>query len=115
MTQNTPTSYTVANDEVVTITVVATKVGEFAVASLDGGTLNPIGTAPLKYRFTATKATGANHFVVIFCHFPDSAPNDAKYEISVAGSNGGGIFAADTVFRSDPPSTWNTTLTFAIA
>ena len=115
MIQNTPTSYTVDNDEVVTITVVATKVGEFAVASLDGGTLNPIGTAPLKYRFTATKSAGANHFVVIFFHFPDSAPNDANYAISTQGSNGGGVFAVDTVSKSDPPSTWNTSIEFSVA
>ncbi len=115
MIQNTPTSYTVENDEVVTIRVVASKVGEFAVAALDGGTLDPIGTAPLKYRFTATKSTGANHFAVIFFHFPNSAPNDAKYEVAVTGSNGGGVFSADTIRKSDPPSTWNTTLTFAIA
>ena len=115
MIQNTPTSYTVDNDEVVTITVVATKVGEFAVASLDGGTLNPIGTAPLKYRFTATKSTGANHFVVIFFHFPDSAPSDANYEISVEGANGGGAFRAASVLKSNPPSTWNKTITLSVA
>jgi hypothetical protein len=115
MTQNTPTHYTVANDEVVTITVEATKVGEFAVASLDGGTLNPIGTAPLKYRFTATRSTGKNHFVVIFCHFPASTPNDANYAIATQGSNGGGIFAADKISKSNPPSTWNTSIEFSVA
>ena len=115
MIQNTPTSYTVDNDEVITITVVATKVGEFAVVSLDGGKLDPIGTAPLKYRFTATKSTGANHFVFVLCHFPDSAPDDANYAISTQGSNGGGVFQADKISKSDPPSTWNTNLEFSVA
>lgn len=115
MIQNTPTTYTVQHDEVVTLKVVATKVGEFAVASLDGGTLDPIASAPLRYRFSVTKPSGQNHFVVFFFHFPDSAPTDANYQISAEGSEGGGEFKGDNIEHSDPPSTWNTTVEFTVA
>lgn len=115
MVQNTPTTYTVQHDEIVTIKVVATRVGEFVVASLDGGTLEPIGSAPLRYRFSATKPLGQNHFTVLFFHFPDSAPDDANYQIFVQGSQGGGQFTVGTIVKSDPPDTWNTTIEFSVA
>lgn len=86
-------NYSVDDQEHVTIEVVATKVGEFAKASLDGNTLNETGHSPQKFEFDVDKSTGVSHFVVVRVAFDDTAPDDAKYQIFVQGSNGGGKFS----------------------
>jgi len=104
MTQVMIGSYTVDNNEHVTIEVVATKVAEFGVASLDGNSLNPTGHNPLKFEFDVSKSSGETHFVVIRVTFDDQAPDDAQYQLFVQGSNGGGKFSDFTIPKASSPS-----------
>jgi len=114
MKQDSIGGYTVQSQEAVTIEVQATKVGEFAVASLDGKTLDPIGNPPpLRYHFAADKPSGQDHFVVLFFHFPDSAPADAFYQVFCEGSAGGGKFSDFNIAKSDP--VWNCSIQFRVA
>jgi|ERR1700720_2435204 hypothetical protein len=97
MTRTMIGNYTVDDHEHVTIEVVATKVGEFAKAALDGNDLNSTGNAPLKFEFDVDKSSGVSHFVVVVVAFDDTAPDDAKYQLFVQGSNGGGKFSDFTI------------------
>lgn len=91
-------NYSVDDQEHVTIEVVATKVGEFAKAALDDSiTLNPTGNNPLKFEFDVDKSSGVSHFVVVRVAFDDTAPDDAKYQLFVQGSKGGGKFSDFTI------------------
>jgi hypothetical protein len=105
-------SYTVDQQEHVTIEVVATKVAEFAKASLDGADLNPTGHAPLKFEFDVTKSSGQTHFVVIRVVFDAQAPDDAQYQLFVQGSNGDERFSDFTILKS--MSSLSKTLNFAV-
>jgi hypothetical protein len=90
-------NYSVDDHEHVAIEVVATKVGEFAKASLDGNTLNETGHSPQKFEFDVDKSSGVSHFVVVIAVFDDTAPDGAKYQIFVQGANGGGKFSDFTI------------------
>jgi hypothetical protein len=111
MTQLMVGIYNVSNPEHVTIEVVATKVGEFVVAALDGNPLNPTGHNPLKFEFDVTKAPGETHLVVMRFTFDDTTPADAQYQLFVQGSNGGGRFSDFTVLKGSSPSR---TLSFTV-
>jgi hypothetical protein len=83
--------YEVAPGEVITIMVTPTGVGVFVAASLDGHTLAPLpGTAATTptYTFTANRPIGRTHFVMMEFSFP-GAPNTAKYDVVITGSEGG--------------------------
>jgi hypothetical protein len=107
-------SYTVDPTETVTIEVVATKVGDFVTAALDGGPLNPVGDPPpMRFQFPVTKSAGQTHFVVLRFVFDATAPDDAKYQVFVEGSKGGGRFMDFTIPKQDP--TLSRTLDFLVA
>lgn len=104
MTQVMIGSYKVNNPEHVTIEVVATKVGEFVVAALDGSALNPTAHNPLKFEFDVSKSPRETHFVVMHFTFDSGVPDDAQYQLFVQGSNGGGRFSDFTVLKGSSPS-----------
>lgn len=111
MQQITRAIYTVRTGETVTVEIEATKVGNFATFSLDGESLKPVaGLSPLTYRFDVTVGPGFDHFGMISCHFPPSAPNDAHYQVFVSGSMGGGRFTGSDIKKTD--LSWSRSLEF---
>ena len=113
MTQITRANYVVNSGETVEVTIQADKVGEFVAASLDGSTLKAVSNAPLLYRFSITKGSGAAQFLVIICHFPSVAPDDAFYQFFLSGSTGGGQFTGSDVVKTDPD--WSRGIQFTIS
>src|SRR2546430_1987031 len=111
MKQITPSIYQVQPHENVTVEIEATKVGNFVTLSLDGESLKPVaGVSPLSFQFTITAGPGFDQFGMISAHFPDSAPNDAKYQIFVTGDAGGGRFTGPDIKKTD--SSWSGGLEF---
>lgn len=102
--------YLVQSGEEVTIEVEATKVGNFVTFALDGGSINPVSSTPITYKFKVTVGSGLTHFGMILCHFPKDAPNDSKFEIFVSGDKGGGKFTGSDIFKTDLG--WNRSIEF---
>ncbi|HBB94599.1 MAG TPA: hypothetical protein DC054_04355 [Blastocatellia bacterium] len=110
MKQITRSIYVVAPAENVTVEIEATKVGSFVTLSLDGESLKPVaGVSPLTYRFAITAGSGFDQFGIISAHFPDSAPDDAKYQVFVTGDTGGRFTGSD-IKKTD--SSWSRSLEF---
>lgn len=104
MQQITRSIYIVDDGETVTVEIEATKVGNFVTFTLDGETKSPISTTPPTFRFAVTVPPGHTHFGMVSCFFPNSAPNDAKYQIYETGSFGGGRFTGSDILKSDFPA-----------
>ncbi|HEY0762268.1 MAG TPA: hypothetical protein VGD61_07810 [Pyrinomonadaceae bacterium] len=103
MQQITRSIYIVNQGENVTVEIEATKVGNFAVLSIDGQMKNPVaGVVPLTWRFPVTVGPGFDHFGMVSCHFPPTAPNDAVFQIFVSGSGGGARFTGSDIKKIDP-------------
>lgn len=98
---NSRANYIVDPGETVDITVVATKVGDFVSAALDGSPLTAVSSSPTVYRFAITAASGNTQFMTVFCHFPSVAPDDAFFQIFAQGSSGGGKFTGSDIFKTD--------------
>jgi hypothetical protein len=110
MQQITRSIYLVGANEKVTVEIEATKVGNFATFALDGALLKPVSTAPLTYQFNVTVGPGLTHFGIISCHFPNAAPDDAKYQVFVSGDQGGGRFTGPDIKKTD--LSWTRSLEF---
>lgn len=93
--------YLVDDEEIVTIEVQATKVGNFVTFVVDGQFINPVSTTPLTFRFTTSLAPGEEHHGMITCFFPNTAPDDAHFQVLVSGSNGGSRFEGSDIKKSD--------------
>jgi hypothetical protein len=94
--------YTVVKGETATIKISftpASKSGSFQVLTLDGETLNPSGSPP-EYAFTVTKDVDQEHTVIMDFTFMPDAPDDAKYDVEVSGSEGGD--STFSVSKTDP-------------
>lgn len=89
--------YLVDDGEVVTLEIQATKVGNFASLVIDGKSIDPTGKTPLTFHFTVSLPPSQTHHGMITCFFPTSAPPDAKFEVFVSGSSGGGKFTGSDI------------------
>ena len=101
MQQVTRAIYLVDDQEVVTVEIEATKVGNFASFVVDGDAKSPTSTTPLTYRFTVALSHGNTHHGMISCFFPKAAPDDAFYQVFVSGSGGGGRFKGSDIEKAD--------------
>jgi len=102
MQQKALSVYLVQPGEVVTIEVEAVKVGDLAVAAVDGNGLKPISSAPKTFQFTVTAGPGNTHFSMVEGSFPGGEPDDARFDIFVSGSMGGGRFKDVSIIKTDP-------------
>lgn len=93
--------YLVDANERVKIEIEAIKVGNFATFSLDGDSLSSTSNAPLTYEFDVTIGPGLTHFGLISSHFPNSAPDDAVYQVFVSGNKGGSRFTGSDIMKTD--------------
>lgn len=101
MQQITRAIYIVDANETVTVEVEAIKVNNFITFSIDGMPLPSISETPRTYRFNVTIGAGLTHFGIVTCFFPDSAPDDAMYQVFVTGSQGGGRFTGSNILKTN--------------
>lgn len=102
MKQITRSSYAVNPGEVITVEVVATKVGNFVTFVVDGVQQPPTGTSPnLTFQFNIMAPPGNIHFSMVDCFFPNAAPSDARYDVFITGSLGGGRIQASDILKKD--------------
>ena len=99
----TKSLYTVEAGEVVSVEIVPSKVDKLATMTLDGRKLNPVTEDPLTYSFAVTVLEGESHSIVIDCRFPSNASHEARFNIRMTGSFGGGIFHGQDIARNDSP------------
>ena len=103
MQQITRSIYTVGAKEKVMVEIEATKVGYFVTFVVDGKLIETVpGSNPLAFQpFQVTVGPGLTHFGMVSCHFPKTAPDDAKYQIFLTGDQGGGRFTGSDVIKTD--------------
>ncbi|HEX8250697.1 MAG TPA: hypothetical protein VF599_21160 [Pyrinomonadaceae bacterium] len=101
MQQITRAIYVVNANEIVTVEIEATKVGNFITFSVDGVLLTPKSETPRAYEFQVSIGAAATHFGIISCHFPQTAPDDAAYQVFVSGDKGGGKFTGSDIVKTD--------------
>ena len=103
MQQITRSIYMVEAGENVTLEIEATKVGYFTTFAVDSSLIPSIpGSDPLTYQpFTITVGPGLTHFGRVDCHFPNTAPDDALYQIYLTGDKGGGRFEGSDIIKTD--------------
>ena len=102
MQQITRAIYIVGAGEQVTVEIEAQNgVGNFATFVVDGEFLKPVSTTPLTYQFTVTVASSLTHFGIVSAHFPNNAPDTAKYQIFVTGDQGGSRFTGSDIMKTD--------------
>lgn len=104
MQQVTRGIYIVNDGENITIEIEATKVGNLVSLVVDGDPKKPVPGAPLlTYKITASLKPGEEHHGMITCFFPPrDTPADAKFQVFVTGSGGGGRFEGSDILKSDP-------------
>ena len=107
MQQITRSIYLVGAQEQVTVEIQATKVGYFVTFAVDGKLIETVpGSDPLTFKpFQVTVGPGLTHFGMISCHFPNTSPDDATYQIFLTGDQGGGKFTGSDVIKTD--LTWD--------
>ena len=93
--------YIVGPNEVVTVEIVATKVGNNASFVVDGRRPTQTSVSPPTFEFTVTVQPKNTHFGEMRFAFPGSPPADANYSVFVTGSLGGGRFNGPVIKQSD--------------
>jgi len=103
MQQDTPSFYRVGAGEMITLEIEAIGVGNFATFVVDGRMIPSVpGSNPQRYEpFTVTVGPGSTHFGRVDAHFPITAPNNARYQLFLTGSQGGGRFTGPDIQKGD--------------
>ncbi len=104
--------FEVASGEVVTVKLVATKVGDTAVFTVRPPRATQIAASPRTYRFTAQGDAGDINFGLITCDF--TAAEDGAFFKAVVSSPGSGPFDGPTIRKTDPDSEEPVSMNFEI-
>jgi hypothetical protein len=102
MKQKNKSRYEVAVGEVVTVKLVATKVGDTAVFTTAPVHAAQISASPRTYQFTVAGSPGDTIFGLMTCDF--TAALDGASFRAVVSSPGSGPFDGPTVNKDDPDS-----------
>jgi hypothetical protein len=94
--------YEVTKDELVTVKLIATKVGDTAVFTTAPVHAQQIAPSPRTYQFTAQGNPGDIIFGLVTCDFT-SAEDGANFH-PVVSSPGSGPFDGPTINKDDPDS-----------
>ncbi|MDQ3917592.1 MAG: hypothetical protein M3348_03870 [Acidobacteriota bacterium] len=94
-------TYTVKPGETVRVEVSAIGVANLEVYVVDEEVKDPVSDDPRAYEFTVTVAPGSSHLTTMTGVFPDDAPDDARYELSISGDKGGGTFTGPVIRKTD--------------
>lgn len=90
--------FIVTPNELVTVEVEAIKVGNFETFTVNEELKDPLpGVSPPTYQFPVTVDVCFTHFSNVSCRFPEETPDDARYEVFVSGSDGGGRFTSHVI------------------
>lgn len=101
MEQKTASRYEVSPGEVITVQIIATKIGDTATFTASPATVEQIASSPRTFRFTAQGGV-ATIFGAVTCDFT-AAQDGAKFEVKVS-SPGSGPFDGPTIEKDDPDS-----------
>jgi len=101
MEQKTTSRYEVSPGEVITVQIVATKIGDTATFTASPATVEQIAASPRTFRFTA-KGGVATIFGAVTCDFT-AAQDGAKFDVLIS-SPGSGPFNGPTIQKDDPDS-----------
>lgn len=96
--------YLVKQNEVVTVAIIATKVGNTAVFAVSDTVATEL-PPPRTYRFVVTLVPGRTHFGVVKCEFADDTPPDAFFQVTVSGLDDNGKpvkFEGPHISKEDP-------------
>ena len=102
MNQMNEVRYEVSNGEVVTVQLIATKVGDTAVFTASPVDVEQVVPNPRTFRFTAQGDSGQTIFGAVTCDFT-AAQDGAKFH-AVISSPGSGPFDGPTINKDDPDS-----------
>jgi len=102
MKQTTTTLYEVDNGEVITVQLIATKVGDTATFTASPVTVDEISASPRTFRFSSDSSGGPTIFGAVTCDFT-SAQDGAKFDVLIS-SPGSGPFNGPTIEKDDPDS-----------
>jgi hypothetical protein len=100
MTRQSAYVYRVVVGEEVTIAVTPVGVAPLVVASVDGRTLDNVGSTN-QPAFGFTVLAGPEHAVVLRFDFPPDASDDSHYITEVHGSKGGGWYMIPPFYKGD--------------
>lgn len=82
--------YKVAPGETVTFRITPVGTGGMVTAAQNGQPVPDTGTAgEPKFEFTVTEAPGNSHFAKLEFSFPAAGDANARYDITIGGSQGG--------------------------
>jgi len=98
----TKARYEVSNGEVITVQLIATKVGDTATFNASSVTVTQIAESPRTFRFTAQGSPEKTVFGAVTCDFT-AAQEGAKFDV-VVSSPGSGPFNGPTIEKDDPDS-----------
>lgn len=102
--------YEVSEGEVVTVKLVATKVGDTAVFTIGPVKAKQIADSPATFRFTAHGKPGDTIFGLITCDFT-AAEDGASFQ-AIVSSPGSGPFNGPIIKKDDPDSDEPSSLDF---
>jgi hypothetical protein len=102
MEQKTSTLYGVDGGEVITVQIIATKVGDTATFTASPANVEQISASPRTYRFTAAGGGAATIFGAVTCDFT-AAQDGARFDV-VISSTDSGPFDGPTIEKDDPDS-----------
>jgi hypothetical protein len=114
MTQdpNDNSSFTVANGEQATVTLIAVQCNCNTSAGFDGGALARQSSNPDVYAFAVGGNSGDGKVFAGLCEFLPSDPVTAHYTVRISGSQGGN-FASSSVFKETPEASFQLFFTIA--
>jgi hypothetical protein len=110
MNQINRNRYAVNNSELVTVKLVATKVGDTAVFTTAPVQATQIAPSPRTYQFTVQGNPGDRIFGKITCDF--TAADDGASFLAVVSSPGSGPFDGPVINKDDPGSEEPVSLNF---
>ena len=94
-------TYRVKPGETVRVEVSAVKVANFETYVVDEEVKDPVSDDPRAYEFQVTVPPGSQHRTTMTGFFPEDAPEDASYELSISGDMGGGTFTGPDIRKTD--------------
>jgi len=113
MKQMTISRYEVTDGEVITVSLIATKVGDTATFTASPATVNQISESPRTFRFTARGGAGQTIFGAVTCDFT-AAQDGAQFDVAIS-SPGSGPFDGPTIKKDDPDSDEPVSIDFEFA
>jgi hypothetical protein len=102
MEQINEVRYRVTKGEMITVQLVATKVGDTATFTASPADVEQVDSSPRTFQFTVNAAPGKTIFGAVTCDFT-AAQDEAQFQ-AIISSAGSGPFQGPTINKDDPDS-----------